>query len=312
MGQGEMEAQTRRFSNWSPVGRIVLFLVLSVLTGLFCASMGVVIAWAWLSLEHEMPLMVSQLPSEHQFVISAAAISASYPPLLLLTFAFMRRAGYSSLESFGLTRENWHRDLVLGVLFGAAFVAVMFSLYALTNLVRFEPAQQIHWVRWLIFSFWLCPLIGLTEELVFRGYLLSEAEMWRGRKFAIVFTSILFWLVHLGQGNVHEPLGIAGTLTLSIVFALTRYFTGGLWFPIGFHAGYDWAAICFGGDSGLGFPTLTDFKPNVPYWLVGPSGHIGVLDLVFYLALLASIVFLMPRFWRKGETSARETPEPPT
>ncbi len=303
MAQGEMETGMGQFSGWSPIGRIVLFVVLATLTGLFCAVVGVAIAWAWIYLEHGMPLEFSHIPPKYQFAISATVISLSYPSLALLTFAFMRRATQGSFESFGLVRRNWARDLTLGILSGAAFVGVMFAFYALTNLVQFEPVPQVNWRHWLVLSLWLCPLIGLTEELIFRGYLLSEAEKWKGKKFAIIFTSILFWLAHLGQGNVHEPLGIAGTLTLSVTFALMRYFTGGLWFPIGFHAGYDWLAFCFGGDSGLGFPTLTDFKPNVNPWLIGPPGHIGLLDLAFYILLLLGVLFLMPKFWRKSETS---------
>jgi len=288
-----------RFSNWSPVWRIALFLTLATLVGLFCAVVGAAIAWAWLSLEREVPSEFFNIPPETQFVVSAAIISASYPPLILLTFAFMSRATDRPLELFGLTRKGWLRDLALGALVGVSFVVGMFSIYALTNLVKFEPVQQVNWKRWFVMNLWLCPLVGLTEELVFRGYLLGEAERWKGRKFAIAFTSVLFWLAHLGQGNVHEPLGIAGTLTLSVTFALTRYFTGGLWFPVGLHAGYDWAAFCFGGDSGLGFPTLTDFRPNVPSWLVGPSGHIGALDLAFYLALLLGVAFLMPKLLQR-------------
>lgn len=294
-GEGKMG----RFSNWSPVWRIALFLTLATLVGLFCAVVGAAIAWAWLSLEREVPSEFFNIPPETQFVVSAAIISASYPPLILLTFAFMSRATDRPLELFGLTRKGWLRDLALGALVGVSFVVGMFSIYALTNLVKFEPVQQVNWKRWFVMSLWLCPLVGLTEELVFRGYLLGEAERWKGRKFAIAFTSVLFWLAHLGQGNVHEPLGIAGTLTLSVTFALTRYFTGGLWFPVGLHAGYDWAAFCFGGDSGLGFPTLTDFRPNVPSWLVGPSGHIGALDLAFYLALLLGVAFLMPKLLQR-------------
>ncbi len=309
MEQGKMEAKAKQPSGWLPVKRIVLFLILAILTGLFGAIMGVAIAWAWLSLEHELPLEFSQIPPEKQFVISSAVISASYPLLVLLTFAFMRMTDQGSLELFGLVRRNWLKDLALGILTGVIFVLGMFAIYDLTNLVQFKLVPQVNWKRWFVMSLWLCPLIGFTEELVFRGYLLGEAERWKGRKFAITFTSILFWLVHLGQGNVHEPLGIAGTLTLSVTFALTRYFTGGLWFPIGLHASYDWAAFCFGGDIGLGFPALTDFKPNAPAWLVGPSGHIGALDLAFYSLLLLGVVFLMPKFWRKEGTSTQETHE---
>jgi membrane protease YdiL (CAAX protease family) len=262
--------------------------------------------WAWLSLEHGAPVELSSVSPESRFAISTAIISGSYPLLVLLTFAFMRRTRERSLEWFGLVREGWLRGLVGGFLFGAVFVAIMFSFYAATGLVKFELVEEIPLKRWLVMSFWLCPLIGLTEELIFRGYLMSVAEEWRGRKFAVVFTSLLFWLAHLGQGNAHELLGAAGVATLSVTFAFARYLSGGLWLPIGLHAGYDWMALSFGGDIGLGFPALTRFQPNVPSWLVGPSGHVGVLDLAFYLALLFTIVFLLPRFGAMGR-SYRET-----
>jgi len=305
MGANEMGEQ-RQVSNWLPLAKIVLFLVLAVLTGLFGALMGVAIVWAWLSLEHGTPVELSRIPPESRFPVSAAVISASYPLLVLLTFAFMRRTRERSLEWFGLVREGWLKDLVGGLLIGAVFVTIMFGFYALTGLVKFELVEEIPLKQWLVMSLWLCPLIGLTEELIFRGYLMSVAEEWKGRKFAIAFTSILFWLAHLGQGNTHEALGMAGTLTISVTFALARYLSGGLWLPIGLHAGYDWMALSFGGDIGLGFPALTRFQPNVPSWLVGPSGHVGVLDLAFYLALLFAIVFLLPRYWARGNAH-RET-----
>ena len=305
MGANEMGEQ-RQVSNWLPLAKIVLFLVLAVLTGLFGALMGVAIVWAWLSLEHGTPVELSRILPDSRFPVSAAVISASYPLLVLLTFAFMRRTRERSLDWFGLVREGWLKDLVGGLLIGAVFVTIMFGFYALTGLVKFELVEEIPLKQWLVMSLWLCPLIGLTEELIFRGYLMSVAEEWKGRKFAIAFTSILFWLAHLGQGNTHEALGMAGTLTISVTFALARYLSGGLWLPIGLHAGYDWMALSFGGDIGLGFPALTRFQPNVPSWLVGPSGHVGVLDLAFYLALLFAIVFLLPRYWARGNAH-RET-----
>ncbi len=253
--------------------------------------MGFAIAWMWLSLEHDLPFEFSRIPAQYQFVFSAAIISASYPPLFLLTVAFARRTRQISLGEFGLGNENWGRDLGFGIFLGALFVALMFGIYSLTGLVRFEPADGISWKRWLVMSLWLCPLIGLTEELVFRGYLLSLAERWKGKIFAVAFTGLLFWVAHWGQGNAHEFLGAFGIFTLSTAFAIARYFSGKIWLPAGLHVGYNWAALSFGGDIGLGFPALTEFHPNAPAWLVGPPGHVGVLDVAFSLLLLFAVAF---------------------
>lgn len=280
---------------WSPPARILLFLVVAVPVCLFCAVIGTAIAWVWLSLEQELPLKFSQMTPHQKFIFLAVTISNSYLPLALLTVAFMRRTNQISLADFGLNRKNWMRDLALGVLVGAAFVLLMLAFYSLTGLVRFEPVSEISWKQWLVMSLWLCPLIGLTEELVFRGYLLSLAEKWKGKIFAIVFTGVLFWLAHLGQGNVHEFLGALAMLTTATTFAVARYLTGKIWLPIGLHIGYDWATLSFGGDIGLGFPSLTEFYPNAPTWLVGPSGHAGVLDFAFSLLLLLVIAIFAPK-----------------
>ncbi|MCS7265096.1 MAG: CPBP family intramembrane metalloprotease [Armatimonadetes bacterium] len=280
---------------WSPLAKILLFLVTAVAVCLFGAAIGLAIAWAWLSLEGELPLEFSQMPPRQKFILLASALSAAYPSLAFLTIAFIRRTNQISFKDFGLSVENWGRDLALGFLLGSSFVAIMFVFYSLTGLVRFELAKEISWKRWLILSLWICPIVGLTEELVFRSYLLSLSEKWKGRIFAIIFTGLLFWLAHWGQGNVHEPLGAAGTFTMATSFAIARYLTGKIWLPVGLHTGYNWLALSFGGDIGLGFPSLTEFHLNAPQWLVGPPGHVGVLDLAFYLLLLLLIALIAPK-----------------
>lgn len=301
-----MEEEQKGATNWSPLARIFLFLILAALTFLFNAALGMAIVWAWLYLQHDLSPEFSQIQTSHQFFFSLAAISASYPPLALLTIAFMRRTNQISLGEFGLVSKYWLRDFWFGILLGSAFVLLMFWIYSITGLVRFEPVSKISWKHWLVMSLWLCPLIGFTEELVFRGYLLSLAEKWRGRIFAVVFTGVLFWLVHWGQGNTHEFLGAAGIFTLSTTFALAKYLTGNIWLPAGLHAGYNWMAISFGGEIGLGFPALMEFSTNVPKWLVGPPGYVGVLDLAFYWLLFLSVALISPKLAERIPNQLKE------
>jgi membrane protease YdiL (CAAX protease family) len=82
-------------------------------------------------------------------------------------------------------------------------------------------------------------------------------------------------------------LGAAGVATLSVTFAFARYLSGGLWLPIGLHAGYDWMALSFGGDIGLGFPALTRYPAQCPFlagWTVGACRSFG-LSLLSRFAL---------------------------
>ncbi len=275
-------------SSWwrSPFWRLNLFLLVASLVTAIGAVVGLVAAFAWLAMEHSSLTDFARLPSNAKFLVVAAIMIGAYTPLILLTLAFLRSVDRGSPADVGLHSQRWWVGLGWGLVVGIGFVAVMYGVYAAVGFVRFTAATPIRWTQWLVFSLALCPLIGLAEELVFRGYLLKVAEEWRGRWFAVAFTSGLFWLLHLGQGNAHEATGIIGYLAIGVAFALARYGTGGLWFPIGFHTSYNWCAITFGGDiGGIGLPSLARYEVHAPTWLVGPPGHAGWLDVAFYVGL---------------------------
>jgi membrane protease YdiL (CAAX protease family) len=79
-------------------------------------------------------------------------------------------------------------------------------------------------------------LVGLVEELLFRGLIYRALEEWRGLRWAIWGTSIGFILWHIfGQG----PLVGAAGLLLGLIFALMRWRAGGILGLILVHGLYD-------------------------------------------------------------------------
>ncbi|WP_194140249.1 CPBP family intramembrane glutamic endopeptidase [Flavobacterium hungaricum] len=65
--------------------------------------------------------------------------------------------------------------------------------------------------------FFTCVTAGITEELIFRGYLLPRLEIVLKNKIsAIVLSSILFGLMHIGYGTL---LHIIGPTVIGLVFA---------------------------------------------------------------------------------------------
>jgi membrane protease YdiL (CAAX protease family) len=79
-------------------------------------------------------------------------------------------------------------------------------------------------------------LVGLGEELLFRGLLYRILEDWRGLRLAIWGSSIGFILWHIfGQGPL---MGLAGLL-IGLLFALIRWRTGGILGLIVVHALWD-------------------------------------------------------------------------
>lgn len=66
--------------------------------------------------------------------------------------------------------------------------------------------------------FFTCVTAGVTEELIFRGYLLPRLELILKNKIAaIVVSSILFGFLHIGYGTL---LNVIGPTVIGLVFAI--------------------------------------------------------------------------------------------
>jgi MYXO-CTERM domain-containing protein len=140
-------------------------------------------------------------------------------------------------------------------------------------------------------------LIGVAEELLFRGY--AFASLTRGIGFwpAAVFTSLAFGALHL-QKPMETPADILNIVLLGLVLCYSVRRTGSLWFAIGFHAAFDFFALSFygapnTGNDGTPLPHhLLDTRIAGPAWLTGgPQG----LEASWLLPLLVLVMFLALR-----------------
>jgi membrane protease YdiL (CAAX protease family) len=158
-------------------------------------------------------------------------------------------------------------------------------------------------------------LVGLFEENFNRGYV--QYTLTRGltglyqRAFetrhsatlgfwtsAVIF-SILFGLGHSNNPG-ESPLGLLSAGLGGMVFCLSLWRTGSLWWAIGFHTSWDWAQSFVYGvpDSGLlaQHHLLATHSVGKPILSGGTTGPEGSIFIVAVLALVALIIFLtLPR-----------------
>jgi membrane protease YdiL (CAAX protease family) len=120
-------------------------------------------------------------------------------------------------------------SLVVGVLFAGGFLT--FAGWALHGI----PILGYGLVWLLVFL-----LVGVREEVMFRGYL--QATLTRGLGFwpAAILVSVLF-----GVGHIPNPgetvVGVIGVMIRALLYCFLLRLTGSLWLGIGFHAAWDWA-----------------------------------------------------------------------
>lgn len=158
-------------------------------------------------------------------------------------------------------------------------------------------------------------LVGLKEEYVTRGYVQYTltrglAGMYRWAFKTRHSAALGFWttalivstLFGLGHGNNpgESPLGLLSAGLAGMVFCLSLWRTGSLWWAIGFHASWDWAQSFLYGvaDSGTMvehhlFAAHPAGKPILSGGATGPEGSIAVLAIFALIVFI--ILFTLPR-----------------
>ena len=222
-------------------------------------------------------------------------------------------ATYLLLASVLLVRLEKHRTSWFGLgfargsarLFGAgcvwgfAIVTLVVGAGWATGYIRFDGLAVHGAELWKYLALWLAGMfmVGLDEELQFRGY--AMASLTRGIGFwpTAAFLSLAFGAEHLSKPmeNVPDILNIV-LLGLFLAYSVRR--TGNLWFAIGFHASFDFFALAFYASPNTGtggVPLehhLLDAHVDGPAWLTGgPQGF----EASWLTTLLALAMFLLLR-----------------
>jgi len=157
--------------------------------------------------------------------------------------------------------------------------------------------------------------VGLLEEYLLRGYvqytlsrgLASLYEMLFGVKdcktpgfwTAAALLSFAFGAGHVANPG-ESPVGLISAGLIGLIFCLTLWRTGSLWWALGFHASWDWAqSFVFGvADSGTmveGHLFATHPAGKV-LWSGGTTGPEGSLLVLFVMAAVVGVIWMtLPR-----------------
>ena len=251
-------------------------------------------------------LLVSKVPLADTWTPGAfiAAELATFA-IALAGMSIMARVDGLPLARFGMPgREAFGARFREGSLWGFGAVVVLVAAIAALG------GYHVHgWARtggpWLVnAALWLgaMALVGLSEELSFRGYPLAALADGIGFWPAAAVLSIVFAALHYfgkPMESVADGLSV-GLIGLFLCFTLRR--TGSLWFAIGFHFAFDFAAIPFfgapnSGNQGRPVDTrLLDSSFTGPDWLTGGVCGIEASWLVF--PLIAALFALFHRRFR--------------
>lgn len=229
-------------------------------------------------------------------VIAATAIMAALERRSVFYYGFQGRARLLRLVS--------------GFVWG--FIAISAVVFLLRRLGYLSlDGETISGITALRYGLsWAAMFIGVgfCEEAMVRGY--AQFTMTRGIGFwwGAFLLCLPFAFMH-GTNPGESPVGLVGVGAASLIFCLSLWYTGSLWWAVGFHAAWDWGQSYFYGtaDSGLiAQGHLFSERPVGPaVWsggATGPEGSVIVLPLLLVIALL------MAAWWgKRGEQPFKGT-----
>jgi len=215
--------------------------------------------------------------------------------LILFVSWIMGRIERRKISHYGLPfRTPFPKNFWAGLLWGflaisgVLFVMFLFHGFRITGVDTHGSALALSALEWCI----AFVAVGFFEEFAFRGYVQFTLTTGIGFWPAACVTSALFAYVHKGNSG-ESPFGLIQVAAFGIFACIALRRTGNLWWPIGFHAAWDWGQTFFYGvpDSGLNASrNFLHAEFHGPTWLTGgstgPEGSVLTLIALIVASLL--------------------------
>lgn len=143
------------------------------------------------SLPFDLLFSVVRLP--YAALYTSCRMAGSLAVTVFLFWLYTTRVLHRSMEDFGICLRLPKWSILLAIAL-PGFVLVVYSFFGQWSVGRFTVGEG---VCLALASVLIALKSGLTEEMLFRGYILRLLEGRWGRKLAILLPSVLFGLVHL-------------------------------------------------------------------------------------------------------------------
>jgi membrane protease YdiL (CAAX protease family) len=172
------------------------------------------------------------------------------------------------LDELGLKWQGVWLTLLCGLALAVGRMLVLLSI----NLPLHLPAFNLNLIGDIFYYF---ALVGLIEELLFRGLIYRAVEDWRGTRWAFWVTAVAFGLYHIGGG----PGGVLGGLIFGMIYGAIRQRTGSILGLIIIHGLDDLASVEIA-------PTLNNrdlFQVTILHPGLTILGYLFIIAVAIYL-----------------------------
>lgn len=171
-------------------------------------------------------------PSVRLYIELTGAIT-----ILLAAWVMTRFVDKRPFNSLGLTPRHIVRDILLGSGIGLGMMVISVAVLwaagwaTLQTNVAFSPG--------VLAVVGIAMLINtMTQEVLVRGYIQQTIQSQYGVALAIIISSFIFMLLHLGAIK-GAPLPAVNLFAAGILLGIAYAITNNLWLPIALHFGWN-------------------------------------------------------------------------
>ncbi|MDB2672959.1 CPBP family intramembrane metalloprotease [Flavobacteriaceae bacterium] len=220
---------------------------------------------------------------------------SSFIGTFLVIGLFMQFVDKEKFIDLGFKTKGKLKEFIVGIVAGLIVMGLGYYLLSSMGQLSF---QSINFdMQEILISFLLFTIVAIVEETLLRGYVLRNLMYSFNKYIALIWSSILFSLMHGFNPNI-DTFALIELFLAGILLGQSYIHTKNLWFPIALHFSWNFFQTHFGFNvSGQETYSLIEFSiVENNLWNGGDFGFEGS-----WLSIISSIIMiiLVERYFKK-------------
>ncbi len=233
--------------------------------------------------------------SFQELVIVFFDLTGAFAALWLFTV----KADNERFRKLGFQTKHFFKEFGSG--FGIGAFAIVLGYLLLLGLkdihydgIQFDPLE-------IIISTALFMFVAVSEEAVFRGYVLRNLLISFNKYIALAISAILFASLHLINPHI-TMMGAINLFLAGILCGIAYIYTKNLWLPIAIHFSWNLFQTLMGFNvSGHDIYSLIEFHATDNNWING--GSFGFEGSIISIGIQVLIILGISLFYKQEKTT---------
>lgn len=210
---------------------------------------------------------------------------------LFIIWVFMKLIDRQRFKTLGFEFQNRWKDLLIGIVLGILIMGLAYIILITFQQINFKTI--VYDPKEIFISIGLFAFVAISEEVLFRGYILRNIYGFWQKPLALFSSSFLFALAHGLNPNL-DWFGLLNLFLAGVLLGLSYMYTKNLWFPIGLHFSWNLFQSFFGFNvSGQDYYSIIEYTYQTDtIWNGGSFGFEGSIMALILQIFLIICIFL--------------------